>query len=341
MDDAGGLNCTGCSFPRTDVSPVFLFCRSPSTNAQQAALEVSKTHKVYSYIPLLIPVQSLFRSLGSDAVENACEDPERLIMEYLATQPLADALKNVPKQQVLDSIQQAFRARRVVLLMDGMDEAVTLRPALNRLVRTCVRIGVRTVATSRKEGVDDESKYKREDGWTTFGLPPLTLDQQQKIVHTLVNKTGEKRKEVIVFFDNLFKFSESRSKYDEDFENLAESDCNWLQTKTLSVISGRRIQVAKDGKSVDDGLPREDLVFVYDTLKNAENAGPDFLKNLYDKVLPSTESMLVPMKKKAFIANFNESVTRVFELYEIAAFAKEKFDSTLAEVCIGVLAKPV
>ena len=69
------------------------------------------------------------------------------------------------------SVVQAFRARRLVLLVDGVDEASSCACDIELFVRTCVSIGLRVVVTSRPEGIRDTSIYKRQQGWETLGLP--------------------------------------------------------------------------------------------------------------------------------------------------------------------------
>ncbi len=104
------------------------------------------------------------------------------------------------------SLLQAFRARRLVLLVDGVDEATKCATDIELFVRKCVSIGVRVVVTSRPEGIRDTNAYKRQQGWEILGLPELTLEQQKTISITVLKKRMSESSTLEAFFENLFNF---------------------------------------------------------------------------------------------------------------------------------------
>jgi hypothetical protein len=74
-----------------------------------------------------------------------------------------------------------------VLLIDGIDEASSYSKAIEDFVRACVEAGVRCIATSRPEGIEDRSAYQSREGWDELHLPELTIDQQRQLVKNVVD----------------------------------------------------------------------------------------------------------------------------------------------------------
>jgi hypothetical protein len=73
-----------------------------------------------------------------------------------------------------------------VLLIDGVDEASSHSKAIESFVRACVEAGVRCIATSRPEGIEDRSAYQSREDWDELHLPELTIDQQRQLVKNVV-----------------------------------------------------------------------------------------------------------------------------------------------------------
>jgi hypothetical protein len=207
-----------------------------------------------------MPVQRIFSSIGQDGFASAGYDAECFFDKYISSKLTMTMLDAAIGHEERRSLLQAFRARRLVLLVDGVDEASKFATDIELFVRKCVSIGVRVVVTSRPEGIRDTSVYKRQLGWEVLGLPELTTKQQNQIVETVVGMRKGTSSSLETFFRHLFSFSASREQYDIEYRNLPVSDRNWLEGKMVT-LHGREsdFQEASDGKSVDEGLLRENL----------------------------------------------------------------------------------
>ena len=82
----------------------------------------------------------------------------------------------------------ALRTKRVVVLLDGIDEAAGLKEELEDWLHgTLVPRGIQIVVTSRPEGVRPEKYQKR---FVLMNLRPLSTEQQVRVpccVRLLIN----------------------------------------------------------------------------------------------------------------------------------------------------------
>ena len=99
-----------------------------------------------------MPVQRIFGGSKSDADLKKIEfatatDVESLLKIFLEDQneifgvELDDGIRR--------SLIQALRARRLVLLVDGVDEGSSYKGVVERFIRMCVDLGLCIVASSR------------------------------------------------------------------------------------------------------------------------------------------------------------------------------------------------
>ena len=172
-------------------------------------------------------------------------------------------------------------------------------------------------------------RFSVEQGWDVLGLPELTLDQQKQLVGTVRTLTISKGGELEEFFGNLFKFSESRNACDNMFQELGQEDMNWFVTKSL-LPPGPSMQVAKDGRGVDQNLLRRALecmrevveTDIQERMAKANLAKKDAQKQLQkENMWLSTSS--------SFYKQFHDKGKRLFELFVIAGLAKKSFDAIM------------
>ena len=122
-------------------------------------------------VPLLVYVQRVSRMLeGRDLAQplDAATLLQYLALEYAAAE----------RAEWLSMLTMALEMRRVVVVLDGIDEAAGRKKAISSFVReVLVPSGVRVVCTSRPEGV----RLKDFSGrFVIFDLKKLT-DEQQRI----------------------------------------------------------------------------------------------------------------------------------------------------------------
>ena len=185
------------------------------------------------------------------------------------------------------------------------------------------------VQVQRPPIVGDEVEVMYEEGgrfncipnWNVLGLPELTLKQQKQLVDNVMSLTISSNDALQTFFDNLFKFSTSRQRYDQmALENFAEGEKIWLMTKGRDISMTRPSQVALDQSQVDEGLHRETLIAMYartqDDIERLMRVGLD--KKPASRQLQREEWM---NPGSNFRKTFSDCGKRVFELFRIASAA--------------------
>lgn len=77
----------------------------------------------------------------------------------------------------------AYELRLLLLVVDGIDEAPQMRASIEELLLLLAGVGMRIVATSRPEGVDQKRWAK---DFVLINLKPLTDDQQEQMISNQV-----------------------------------------------------------------------------------------------------------------------------------------------------------
>jgi hypothetical protein len=174
-----------------------------------------------------------------------------------------------------------------------------------------------------------EIQRKREDGLLDIlwddGAEELGVDA------STVHAIGAK-----VYFGHLFNFTESRKQYDADYSSLKNGDRVFLEKKTLPIqTTTTSFQVGRDGVKVDCGLPRGDLIKMFEAVSRAlEESWKE--KGLQDNERKEREKALqqsIVSSESAFSLQFGALGKRLFELYGVAAVANEELANILKGVC--------
>jgi hypothetical protein len=159
-----------------------------------------KSSKSDQFIPLLLPVQDISKLLLQNSTACAIHFVEYFIRhKYSKSQP-----------RWCQVLLQAFRMKKLILVIDGMDEAAGQTELIeNFIFNELVCHRHRFVVTSRPEGVKDERVYEKSF-FVVLNLNPLTVEDQDRIIDQQL-KGNE-------FFSNLQAFSNVRSVLDKVYQ---------------------------------------------------------------------------------------------------------------------------
>ena len=189
---------------------------------------VAEKANQHSAVPLLIPVQDMMFRARRAGVEI-----ERGLLEWYLEELYG-------KEVFFGMLQDAYQSRRVVIILDGMDEAASSRKKLEHyLHQILVPDGFSIVVTSRPEGVDF-ALY--QFSFLRMELKELSSEQQRAIIEHQM-KTGNNKK----FFNNLLRFLEARTQ----LNNIYKEHCK--NPSSIESISELDTTVSVDGKEhLDD-----------------------------------------------------------------------------------------
>ena len=178
---------------------------------------------------------------------------------------------------------------------------------------------------NRKEG---EIQRKRENGLLDIlwddGTEELGVDA------STVHAIGAK-----VYFEHLFNFTESRKQYDADYSSLKNEDRVFLENKTLPIQTTTSFQVGRDGVKIDCGLPRGDLIKMFEAVSRTleeiwkEKGLQDYERREKEKAVQQS----IVSSDKAFSLQFGALGKRLFELYGVAVVANKELANILKGVC--------
>ena len=144
---------------------------------------------------------------------------------------------------------QAFQMRSLVVLLDGVDEAGNLAGVVESFIFSFLLPSkFRFVITSRPEGLQDLSRYKRD--FAIFDLCPLTDDQQREAVTRQVEESHQVCKGNAMF-DHLMAFRQIRRSSDEMYPNVFDEPTRTLMQnlKPVDSIKGNPSMRHKCGAS--------------------------------------------------------------------------------------------
>ena len=176
---------------------------------------------------------------------------------------------------------------------------------------------------------EEGGRFSVEEGWDLLGLPELTLKQQKQLVDAVQARTISRGGGLDFFFDNLFRFSESRNAYDRMFQDLGQNDMDWFATKSLPKTVPC-LQMARDGMDVDQNLLRRTLESMWEVVQkdiHERVKHGNLVKKEAQKQLQEENAWL--RSSSNFHQQFHDKGMRLFELFAIAELAKELFDSIM------------
>lgn len=165
----------------------------------------------------------------------------------------------------------AYRSKRLLLLLDGLDEAVELAAMLTHFVmNSLIPGGHRVLLTSRPEGVSAElESYFRDQlnvgmhKLAVLNLKPYSAEQQRRVLKQQLSGDGA------TFIRSLFRFSEAHNKMDSIFGMLA------AQEVAEAVLPVDRSQGVQQMTSLSTVVTSAD-----DLIEAAEMARPAFRAGL-------------------------------------------------------------
>ena len=205
-----------------------------STKQLMAILSAdAKKASPQSVVPLLITVQDLMFRARRAGVEEIKEG----FLEWYLRDRYGD-------EGFLGMLQDAYQSRRVVIILDGLDEAASSRSKLEQyLLRSLVPAGFVIVVTSRPEGVDF-GLYK--SSFLRMELKELSTEQQRAIIEHQMDEGKNKE-----FFTSLLDYMKARSqlnniykehcKNPSSIEKIPESDTTMDSKKHLD--SSRQVNL--------------------------------------------------------------------------------------------------
>lgn len=176
---------------------------------KQLLYAVSRTADVdihSRYVPFLLPVQRLAFEMRRFQSKN----PDTPLAEAIKPNLLEWYIEEVygtDSPQTRNLLLDAFDSKRLMLILDGIDEAADLKSEVQDLIQNIlIPCQIRFMATSRPEGLR-ESLYRR--GFVVLTLKPYTKEQQDQVLSKQLE--GQAR----VFVDNVRNFSEAFRTLDE------------------------------------------------------------------------------------------------------------------------------
>ena len=136
----------------------------------------------------------------------------------------------------------AYHSRRLVLILDGLDEAPSLKLLLQKFVcGPLIVSGTKVVVTSRPEGIDADTF--RLYGYAQFRLEPYSDEQQRDILRLQLADDGERSPGR--FMANLLDYMEARREFERLYDaNVADPTARGqLEALTRPVQKKRQVQL--------------------------------------------------------------------------------------------------
>ena len=200
------------------------------------------------FIPWCIPVQAfafLMDSRGEGARSELEHQHHGDLVEWFAAAKLGD------EPTTRDLLMDAYHSRRLVLILDGLDEAPSHKPLIQAfLCGQFLLTGTRAVVTSRPEGIDAATFHFH--GFAQFEIKPYTDAQQRSVLKKQLPDTGERSPGC--FMRNLLDYMEAKREFDRLYndrvpadeqarlEGLSRPDLKLRQTVTTQVKSRLRFK---------------------------------------------------------------------------------------------------
>ena len=174
------------------------------------ARPMEAVHNSRRYLPLLLPVQRLayLRRTHKTAAGKAAAiwKSRALAQRRNSLMPTEDAVDLLEwyirieyRKQQCDLLLDAYRSQRLLLILDGLDEAVELKNDLaSFIIEHLIPNGHRCLVTSRPEGTAGTDL--EEHGPPLLDLKKLRPDQQRKVLEQqLSGRAGEFVNSVLSF----------------------------------------------------------------------------------------------------------------------------------------------
>ena len=163
------------------------------------------------FVPLLFSVQRLARLYRTD---HPSETGTEISSEAEAVAMLKLMLSWEYEEATVNALLECYKARTLIILLDGLDEASSLARTFETLGQFLCQSGNRIMMATRPEGIRSEEGFENMVGWSLLDLPELSLEQQSQIVQHQISSTDGP------FFGHFFEFQKCRKLLDSAAENV-------------------------------------------------------------------------------------------------------------------------
>jgi len=183
----------------------------------------SSTEQGIGLVPMLLTVQRLASYLRKGALLIDAPDLLRAFIEIEYTGPDQDLLL------------QAYDMRALVCSIDGVDEAAGLKTRIeDLLIEKLAPMGIRTVASSRPEGV----RLERYSKFQVMDLAPLSEEQQRAAIAFQLKNSKEY--DHLVILSKLRKEMRTKDSTAEQITAALESNSSESYGKIAAVVTASK-----------------------------------------------------------------------------------------------------
>jgi len=200
-------------------------------------------------VPFMLTVQDLAR-ISKSRAEMKLDRPtlqSNAVLTFLdmigrKTAKESGASKYLPAAAKLEKddyylLMAAYHMRLLVVVVDGIDEAPTIKDRIKETLGLLVQNGICVVATTRPEGVSGQLREYAKD-FVIANLAELSDEQQLNMVK---KQLGEQNAE---FFEHLIAFTQIRKGHDLVYVNVFETEeerehIESFETPNRQFINGR------------------------------------------------------------------------------------------------------
>ena len=207
-----------------DAQPIYLtspesgsgkswFCEQLQYFVAEPAVDwLDETVEGVALVPLLIHVNHLERELRwlneQDRLEEVISSAHDLLPWYISITYGGE--RNEPRRRVL---MQAFEMHALLVIVDGVDEAVDFGPLVLGLIFDVLRAyGHRLVVTARSDQIYSDLFHH----FVKYNLCPLSVAQQKTAFTLQLGKNSGSMR----FFENLMNFTQLRVGHDALYHEL-------------------------------------------------------------------------------------------------------------------------
>ncbi|GMH82002.1 hypothetical protein TrVE_jg184 [Triparma verrucosa] len=162
--------------------------------------------------PYVIYVQKLARLMNKSAENGGEMATDDLVRFYMKAEFEEREKENslVKDEKTLDMLLQLYESRLLIILIDGIDEAASLKEVVeDYITQSLVPAGHQIIVTSRPEGV----RLRLYKSFVVMNLTKLSEEQQNNAISAQLEKSK--------FYEHLSAFSTIRKEHDKKYTGEA------------------------------------------------------------------------------------------------------------------------
>ena len=152
------------------------------------------------FVPLLVTVIDLAETIKTSGL--ADKDEADLLAQHIQH-------KYAPNKELVELLLKARAQHKLVLIVDGMDEAGAVRDILEPYIAEQLAPEIPICLTGRENGIVEMDKF---GAFAHFHIQALTQDQQTQIVTRRMEMAGVRKGEVTVA-ERVRRFDRSRDSF--------------------------------------------------------------------------------------------------------------------------------